>query len=235
MRISARALFLPKRGSDEAEYEDAFYPGDGVYETEHGFRCAVADGATESAFARLWARLLVRSFGRRRWSHERLRTIWRRAMRGKTLPWYLQAKAHEGAHAAFVGLSIRNGGGPHTWRALAVGDSCLFHVRDGALLQTGPVASAAAFDNSPFLLSSAASDLHDGARILGGQWEYGDTFYLATDALAAWILGEHEADRPPWPALDALDAEGFVAFVDALRGSGELHNDDTTLLRVEVV
>lgn len=240
MWVRTQALHVPKRGSEEAEYEDAFCPGEGVHRAEHGFRCAVADGATESAFARLWARLLVRSFARRRWRLERLRRVWRRAMRGRELPWYLQARLHEGAHAAFLGLSIHNGASPEaaprTWRALAIGDSCLFHVRAGELLQTGPVASSEDFDNNPFLLSSVARSLRDGARMLAGTWEIGDSFYLATDALAAWMMAEHEAGRAPWQDLRSLGGqEAFAGFVEGLRDAGVLHNDDTTLLRIEVV
>lgn len=239
MLVRTVPLHVPKRGSEEAEYEDAYFPGGGEHVAEHGFRCAVADGATESAFARLWARLLVRSFGRRQWRLDRLRSVYRRAMQGKSLPWYLQAKAQEGAHAAFVGLSIHNGASPgaapRSWRALAVGDTCLFQVRAGALLCSGPVATAAAFDNNPFLLSSATPRLLDGAEVLAGSWEPGDTFYLATDALAAWILGEVEAGRAPWAALDALATQdAFRAFVADLRANDALHNDDTTLLKVEV-
>jgi hypothetical protein len=54
--LSARAFWLPKAGNTIAEYEDAF-------DFSIAARCfAVADGATDSAFAGRWARSLVRAF-----------------------------------------------------------------------------------------------------------------------------------------------------------------------------
>src|SRR5260370_42032120 len=51
-----RALSVPKHGHTEDEYEDAW-----AADPDAG-RFAVADGASESAFAGLWARLLVEGF-----------------------------------------------------------------------------------------------------------------------------------------------------------------------------
>ena len=62
LRVSTRTFHVHKRGGTEAEYEDAFFPDE--FTDELGaFRCAVADGASESAFANIWAQLLVRGFG----------------------------------------------------------------------------------------------------------------------------------------------------------------------------
>src|SRR6267378_47866 len=47
---------LPKAGSTQAEYEDAV-----AWSRRRG-RFAVADGASASAFARLWAQLLVQAY-----------------------------------------------------------------------------------------------------------------------------------------------------------------------------
>jgi hypothetical protein len=239
------------------------------------FRCAIADGASESAFANVWARLLVRGFGRRRMRLGRLRRLWQRATSGRPLPWYLETKILHGAHAAFVGLSIREASpngqvteepAPEpaappewielppadetpvgsdeagSWRALAVGDSCLFHVRGGELLLVGPLGASDQFGNTPALLSSRSPDRirrgADDVNVLSGAWQSGDNFYLATDALAQWLLAIQEAGRPPWVKLGELCAAGdtptFVRLVEELRALGDLHNDDTTLLRVEV-
>ena len=70
-----------------------------------------------------------------------------------------------------------------------------------------------------------------------------DVFYLLTDALAEWSLAEHEAGRPPWSLFRSLGEDGesgskgqesFKTLVAKLRENGGLHNDDTTLLRIEV-
>ncbi|MHC4730763.1 MAG: hypothetical protein ACYS6Z_09265 [Planctomycetota bacterium] len=129
------------------------------------------------------------------------------------------------------------------WRALAIGDTCLFHVRGNVLLEVGPLQSSDEFDSRPVLLASrgpqhlAGSDTH--VRMLGGTWRSQDTFYLVTDALAKWILEQHETGVSPWQVLQELgtDAEEvpFERLIADLRSSKALHNDDTTLLRVEVV
>ncbi len=247
MWVCTKAFHVPKHGNAQAEYEDAFFPANGFHFGISGFRCAVADGATESAFSGIWARLLVRGFGRRRLRLRKLQRSWQRSVKRGKLPWYLQAKLPKGAHAAFVGLSIRDGvdqsppGG--SWRALAVGDSCLFHVRGSKLLAFGPVQKSEDFGNRPYLLSTNS---HTSIRrhaeyvaVLGGTWQSHDSFYLATDALAQWMLSEHEAGRSPWTVLRDLGNNGqeaaFQSFVAELRTSRRLNNDDTTLLGVEVV
>ena len=109
MRISTQAFHAHKRGGTEDEYEDAFYP-DGFADQVRGFRCAVADGASESAFANLWAQLLVTAFGRREMRIADLQEQWQKSVGGKRLPWFLEKKARRGAFAAFVGLSLRAAG-----------------------------------------------------------------------------------------------------------------------------
>ena len=69
MQVRTQAFHVPKRGNAETEYEDAYFPEIAPEREVSGFRCAVADGASESAFASVWARLLVRGFGRRRVDH----------------------------------------------------------------------------------------------------------------------------------------------------------------------
>ncbi len=289
LRVSTRAFHVHKRGGTESEYEDAFYP-DGVTDKLGVFRCAVADGASESAFANLWAQLLVRGFGTRNLRITELQQYWQNTVGGKKLPWFLEKKARRGAFAAFVGLSIRGDGvatararqaatatvasvsaadwmpstgngaataAPATgwrtqdgckkgeiagtWRAFAVGDSCLFQVRNNELITVGPVCESSQFDNSPFLLGSKSRETikrnASHVSVHAGTWSRGDLFYLATDAMAQWLLLRQEADMPPWDMLRDLGADDtrpFDDLVDEMRSEHDLHNDDTTLLRVEV-
>ena len=283
MRISTQAFHVPKRGSDEDEYEDAFFP-DGFADEVTAFRCAVADGASESAFANVWADLLVRGFGSRQMRLADLQDQWQQAVGSQRLPWFLEKKARRGAFAALIGLSIRangaagarskpsvtaadwlpqapgagSGGVPEggdwltedgvdpgkiagTWRALAIGDSCLFQVRNDKLVTVGPVCKSAQFDNSPFLLGSKSKMvIRRGAphvSVHSGTWSRRDRFYLATDALSQWLLLRHETGLPPWEMLRELGADDtrpFEELVQEMRAEHDLHNDDTTLLRVEV-
>lgn len=246
MRLSTQTFHVPKKGNSESEYEDACFPEDCFNGHLRTYRCAVADGASESAFSREWARLLVRSFGERSFRMEQQQLSWRRAVEGKPLPWYLERKVSDGAHAAFVGLSLRdanpgesgNGQGGGRWRAFAIGDSCLFHIRGDELVKVGPLSKSEEFSNNPLLLSTthpSSFSRHDSlVNTLSGTWESNDSFYLATDALAQWLLSEEEAARPPWGFLRQLEPSVFKRVVPILRESGRLHNDDTTLLRIEV-
>jgi hypothetical protein len=234
------SLFLPKRGHSADEYEDALAadPATG--------RLALADGASESSFAGLWAHLLVESFvhppapasaegtwlevSRRRWSA---------AVGGRALPWYAEAKRDQGAFATFLGviLDLPTPVAPGRWRALAVGDSCLFLVRGGCLAASFPLGEAAAFHNQPPLLGSRLLPGEPRAQPhqeKHGQWQTGDRFLMMTDALAQWFLSQHEAGRKPWEELLLLvDApETFPSWINQHREGGSLRNDDVTLLLV---
>ena len=246
MWVSTQTFHVPKRGGSESEYEDACYPEDSFRGELSSWRCAVADGATESAFSREWAQLLVQSFGHHQFRLKEQQRLWESTVKQGPLPWYLESKISRGAHAAFIGLSVRDpwpagaADDPQTgtWRAFAVGDSCLFHVRGNELLTAGPLSRSEEFGNNPFLLSTTSrspiSRHNPLVSLLSGTWESNDAFYLATDALAQWLLSEKEAARPPWGFLQDLEPSVFVSLVPILRDTGRLHNDDTTLLRLEV-
>ena len=62
MFISFKAFCLQKDGNDVTEYEDAFSPRLFENDKYSEFRCAVADGATETSFSGLWAKILVDAF-----------------------------------------------------------------------------------------------------------------------------------------------------------------------------
>ena len=252
MQVCSRGFYAPKRGNVESEYEDAYFPERASQQHDLSeFRCAVADGASESAFSKEWARLLVRRYYHQRLSLGLLQRCWLRKVTRQPVPWYLEEKIRRGSHATLVELSIRDpkpsepcGG---SWKATAVGDSCLFHVRNDELLTVAPITRSDDFNNHPHLVSTDSSTSYglNGSRLktFSGDWMPSDVFYLLTDALAEWTLAEHEAGRPPWPLFRSLGKDGesasegqksFKTLVAKLRENGGLHNDDTTLLRIEV-
>lgn len=219
------------------EYEDAAWPPRSGCVATPLFRAAVADGATETSFAALWARLLVRAYckGRLRSSQrgiQSLRPLWLRSVADRPLPWYAEEKVRQGAFSTLLGLTLSE----HGWEASAAGDSCLFHVRGEACLTAFPLRQSNEFSNRPVLLSSrphgSGTDTIQGE----GTWEGGDNFFLLTDALAAWALGQAEGGRPPWETLGRLVQcpEGFAAFVAEERCADRMRNDDVTLLLLRV-
>lgn len=231
MRTERRAFWAPKAGQEAADYEDAHAvrAGDGPV------RAAVADGATESAFARPWAEALVEGYVRGGVSGAEAlaahlpawRRAWEEAVRPRLagLPWYAAAKADEGAFAALLGLAVDPGG---AWHALSVGDACLFHLRDEEVLASWPFEDADAFTNRPALLATRPDVSAPPVAERAGRWRSGDAFLLATDALAAWLLRTDPADARMW------DAARFEARVAEGRADGTLRNDDITLLVLEV-
>ncbi len=247
MDIIEEVFWVQKAGSSSSEYEDAFCPNVSIQETGDHFRFAIADGATESSFAGLWARILVASFVSSRNNGVRSildagRQQWAREVGGRTLPWYAAAKLEKGAFSSFLGLTLcsRQELEYVVWTAEAVGDSCLFQVRNDRVLVRFPLESAVEFGSSPFLLSSVGEDDDVGGHVrrASGDCHEGDTFYLMTDALACWFMTEEEAGRFPWYIFRDLKTESqietFSELIERLRKEGVLKNDDTTLMRIEI-
>jgi hypothetical protein len=234
---------LPKAGSTRAEYED------GVAWSRHGRRFAVADGASASAFARLWAHLLVHAYTAGWLTPETLETDlssvqarWAALVDGRPLPWYAEEQARRGAFAALVGLSVSTDG---RWSALAVGDCCVFHVRADALLVAFPIDDPDAFDNRPMLLGSrplSNQSLRKCGAIVtaSGAWQPGDTFLLMSDALAAAFLrlrrepSDASSVERRTSSLLGLDFDrtpaDFRRWIHTLRAQHIMRNDDVSLL-----
>jgi hypothetical protein len=232
------AFALPKDGHSLEEYEDAFAVKRG--------RCAIADGASESSFAAEWARLLVEGFISSR--EDPLRLAWLNPLRQRwadqvdalELEWFGEEKRRQGAFATFLGVIFKKPqpGNEGPWKAIALGDSCLFQVRQDRLIAAFPVSRSGDFSIRPAMLGSRGvrdQDAFSQARFQTGAWQSGDRFFVMTDALAEWFLRRHERLRRPWRAL----ARGLAAptgvlkrFVEQLRSDNQIRNDDVTLLMI---
>jgi hypothetical protein len=278
MPAGSRAFWVPRRGNALDEYEDAFALD------EASGRYAVADGATEGCFTGLWARLLVKAFVA---SAERdagpwasllpaVQERWDADVRSRNLDWDAEYWMEQGASAAFLGvvledspLPLEEGPGVRAscrWRAVAVGDTCLFHTRDSVLLRAFPLDRSDQFNNRPPLAGSRmpVGEVRRRQRLWSdGCGQPGDRLWAMTDALAKWCLVEHEAGSDPWREMESLlalpQSEGpfaarndreaapvspaghagqgenpFVSWIEGLRESGRLLNDDVTLLAIRL-
>jgi len=246
--IQYRQFRLPKRG-DLVECEDA-----AAGDPQRG-RFAIADGTGESSHAGLWAQLLVDEFVATAapqpgpWSAwlPSVQERWTREV--KTRPsdvkasWYVETRRQQGAFAAFLGLVIEETRWLRRkrWRALAVGDSCLFQVRDGRLRKAFPLTRSEEFGNTPNLLGSSSDAQGEelAKKVVGqkGDWSANDRLWLMTDALAQWFLRENETGSKPWEALETiLQAQvpdtAFIDWIEQMRNSQRLRNDDVTLVAV---
>ncbi len=230
-RLAWRAFAVPKAGHSGEELEDAC-AGD----PETG-RFAIADGASESAFAATWASLLVEAFvaKRGRWPAwlTSVRKRWQKDCQPADMAWYLEEKLAEGAFATFLGVSFA---GVNRWKAVAVGDCCLFHVRGERLRRAFPVRHSEDFTNHP---ASLCSRSHSRARSVkhlrrAGDWRLGDLLVLTTDALAQWFLRKVEEGGTPWREVLGMESqEQFAGWIKRMREAKEIRNDDVTTIIIE--
>ncbi|NBC87818.1 MAG: hypothetical protein GVY25_16675 [Bacteroidetes bacterium] len=226
--VDVVAVSIPKQGSTSDENEDAF----AVHTDTFPIGVAVADGATESAYSRLWASCLTRrmvevnDLTETSWatSVDAARKDWSAILADDPtpVPWYVEEKRREGAFATCLALMLHADG---AYSASSVGDCMLIQERAGER-HTWPVDDPDAFSHRPDLLNSRSSKASPNPEMHHGTWRRGDVFILATDAVAAWLL-----DASP----DLPDDPGPLrARVAAARENGVLRNDDATLVRIQV-
>ncbi|MCX4829670.1 hypothetical protein OG746_13115 [Streptomyces sp. NBC_01016] len=214
--ITVQATLVPKKGSSEEECEDSFRID---YATSFGghhlgsVAVAISDGATESMFAKKWARMVswhavenahcipdgfagpgdsFRHFigsVMGRWDSWVSSYVRQRVSEGRPLRWYEEAKLASGAFATLLAVHFEEAS-EGFWHAAALGDSCLFHIRSQSVIDKFPVQSSADFGISPELLGSKADlDLVcERTYFDRGSFVRGDEFFLMTDSLAAWFV-----------------------------------------------
>ncbi|WP_165822625.1 protein phosphatase 2C domain-containing protein [Paenibacillus montanisoli] len=244
---------MPKAGNRQDEYEDAFNRSIQINKDTTNYRFAIADGASESSFADLWAKLLASGYCNGKFddrplqkSISKLSRVWQKKLQGKDLPWYAQEKLSSGAFAAIAGITFRLTDASFTaFDAVAIGDSCIFQIRNDKMIAAFPMSSADEFHNRPVLISSNAANngpLKDFVRTWSGIAKAGDSFLLMTDALACWLLTRYEEDLSVIKKLYGLASEqDFTRFVHAERksisrdGGFYLRNDDVTFIRVKLL
>lgn len=237
-------FWLQKDGNEPEEYEDAF-----SVELEHG--CfALADGASDSAFSQLWARIVTERFVESQPNKSEsiysfisswlsgCQDSWHKGIPWDRLPWHGEEKAKRGASATFLGLRFDRPGpeidSPCRWWAVAIGDTCLFQIRRGRIVTAFPIDNPDSFSNTPELLCSNPLNnplLQENIRVLEGEFVAGDRLFLATDALAHWALSQSEARKRPWLKLSRQhDESAFHSWIGSMRRARTIRNDDTTLI-----
>lgn len=262
MRAHISCFWTQKNGNEVHEYEDAYAVADGSisddgdWDSSEPLRLALADGASESFLAGRWAVDLTARYAAGSGTKVLIRkavAAWpellaaycdERAQRGKPLMWFEETKMQDGAHATLVTGRFVDRPGLEASGYLdltALGDACSFGVRDDELILSFPMTAAEDFGTSPSLIQSRPRDVELTVSTVQRRrvrWESGDAYYFATDALSHWFLATVEAGGRPWEALRDLgtdDAPAFEDWVAGLRASGEMHNDDVSLLRVDVL
>ena len=239
--LATRQLLLPKLGHEPSECEDAI-----AVDTEN-CRFAVADGATEAFDARNWAQRLAQHWVQnecastleafREWVAAEGREL-RDSWNSLSLSWYSEEKARTGSFAALVGVELDLQTESPSWKAIALGDACLLHCRQGTLLKSLPVGSSASFNSAPVLVASDSS-MHEASMksvvIDSGSCENGDVLWLLSDGAASWYLERFEKDEfTPSDFFETKGDEELQRFFDEERLAGRMRNDDVAVLRIEI-
>ncbi len=245
IRLIASSFIIHKKAESPDDCQDACARND-----EKG-RYAIADGATRSFFPKEWATLLVEHFcGDLDLSLAG--TDWRAWIAPIQRKWYEQVEekvnernlfyltnsfnAQESAVSTFIGIQFNKDNG--TWEAMIVGDSCLFHRSDSGF-KSYLIENSVDFTNRPEIFASFAKDNDSEPTFILGNVDPGDTFILATDALAKWILERKEVGKFE-ATLNTLKAiktkEQFDQFVREARDDEDIRlvNDDVTLMLISV-
>ncbi len=253
--ISWLSYSIPKAGNTDGENEDAVYPVAGIGQNGNNEVATfiVADGATQTSFSGLWAKCLISSCSQTRLSEfNLLRAVnkaqleWDQSLIGTELPWHAQEKFRLGAFSALAWLEIQyfplHPAYAFTWRALAVGDCCLFIARNQSIYLSLPLQEVGDFQKKPLLIPSKSEKMDSikgKVQSARGSLMMGDKLILASDAISSWIMRKPQTDRLEFLALiksikNARNGSGFSHWIDNLRKSGDLKNDDTSIILIEL-
>jgi hypothetical protein len=220
----------------------------------------LADGVASGLFSRSWATILTESAladtpdpadkdAWRRWLAER-RAAWSARIDVNRLAWFQKAKLKDGTFSTLLAVHLVpvespspvDGASPDerpAWnvRGYAVGDTCLFFLREGKAVRTFPIETAAEFDDNPLVIGSVDLNRDDlvGFRHFEECGRPGDLLVLCTDAVAAWALRLSESGQPPaWESYWDMPEETWQAEVMSLREQREMRYDDATLLLLRI-
>lgn len=254
MKLVWKSFSICKDGNREEENEDAVYPimASGSALRADSFSCAMADGATQASFSKLWANLLVKETGNSQNLNQDLsqslfsaHARWKEQLNSLKMPWPAEVKMQQGAHSTLLWFHIwhRNGKGPlndlppRGWTANAVGDTCVFQITRGKSSEGFPFTTTEQFSNSPDLIST--NSLHRARltqRSTNGTWQKGDYFLIASDALADWLIRNLVAQKTTWTAVhdQMTSLVRYQNWIRALRKHSLIKNDDTTLICLSV-
>ena len=239
--LQLRQLLLPKLDQDASECEDAI-----AVDTQ-SCRFAVADGATEAFDARNWAERLAQHWVQRNstltveefreWVAAEGREL-HDSWNGLTLSWYSEEKARKGSFAALVGVELDLKSESVSWKAIALGDACLLHCRNGTLVKSLPLKCSESFNSAPVLVASDSS-LHENSMQSvvtdSGTCQNGDVLLLMSDATASWCLQRFEnRDLDVEEFLSVKSDEELQEFFDSERMAGRIRNDDLAIVRIEI-
>ena len=208
---------------------------------------AIADGVGESLFPYDWAELVCEDFianpnlfceNNKLVRENALIEAWNRKRKERIANltetelflYEMGLEKADFAACTFVGLSIDK----KQWQCLALGDSYLF-VLDNNLEIIESVASQKGeeFSNFPEYFASQAEKNHGKTIKACGDINKVTYFVLLTDAISDWFIKVDTDKRKELLAIS--DMPSFHSLVNKERENGNMKDDDTTAVIIEVV
>ena len=212
---------------------------------------AIADGASQSFYPAIWAKLLVQHFcenpeiSASNWETwlEPIQAQWLAEVRSRVetskskgkptwIEGYNGLNMRRSATSTFIGLRFNE----DKIKACIVGDSCLFIFKNKKL-ESHLLKRSKDFNDRPEYLASYPKDNHFQPNSPDINFEPSDNFYviLATDALSEYILKCVEQEQAVFPSLLKISSQQqFEHFVKSARHqTTRMKNDDVTLLILE--
>jgi hypothetical protein len=224
-----QAWTAPKVGHDAGQNEDAWRTTLSQMNDRFTLLVAVADGATEAVYSRLWAAALVEAaapdwptLGDDELNAQlnEVRAAFKPFAEGADMPWYVQTKwLTLGSQATLLVATVAGARGSDEVevKAVAVGDSCLLLFRRGEpQVLSFPVESSEGFGVNPSLVRSRFRDALTFRRLPPTRLRPGDLLVACTDAVGKWALKCVEGGRARL-VFDAL----LELVAEEAEGSGE--------------
>ena len=253
MQIQMVTFSEPKAGNAPGEWQDGA-AGGVVGDGSGTGRFIVVDGATQAYDPLRWVDQLVTSFvsggpalepaAMRGW-FAAMQDQWAADVRAFDSIIEQRKFAEVGSFATLLGFEIAGLDGPHPcWRAVALGDTVLFHVRAGRLIATFPPLGPDDFGTRPDGVHTQRSSLDRmaGRLLVGsGRLAADDFLFAATDAMAQWILrAVRREEELLWETLGQLaHPDVFARLVEDQRreqdSAKRMKNDDVTLMRLRML
>lgn len=249
MRFESRTFLLAKDVDEPAQCQDAF-----ALDAERG-TASVADGVSSTIFSGPWANILVQSMVQRprvvddpeafrAWLDEQ-RSAWRGGIDMSRLTWYQRPKMIDGAMSTVLWTELiptQTADDGHATqyhlRALALGDTCLFHLRGDECLKHFPMEKSADFGLNPAVIGSVdrQADHLLEFNLYEAECPPGDWLVLATDALALWAMTRGESGEPvDWRSYWEMPDDQWREEITGLREANQMRYDDTTLVLLRVI
>lgn len=249
MRFESRTFWLAKDLDEPGQCQDAF-----ALDAEQGI-ASCADGVSSAIFSGPWARILVQSTVEspprlddadafRAWLDAQ-RAAWRDGIDMARLTWYQRPKMVDGAMTTLLWTELTptqtaddGHATSYQLRAVAIGDTCLFHLRGDECLKHFPMDSAGQFGLNPAVIGSVdrQADHLLEFQLYEAECPPGDWLVLATDALALWAMTRGESGEPvDWRRYWDLPDDEWRQEIVALREANLMRYDDTTLVLLRVI